>query len=104
MRIGAGSVALIIMRYRDMSEVGYTVQGLHAGSTAPIVSLTLGEEEARLIIQKLWPKEKLWGAPSGCSFCIETQAEVDEINLVLKGRSIVFDPEKHSWHFHVYLV
>ncbi|HEV2329055.1 MAG TPA: hypothetical protein VGY56_09740 [Verrucomicrobiae bacterium] len=87
-----------------MPEVGYTLQASHADSGAPIVSVDMTEGEAKEIIQRLWPRAKLWSAPGGRSFGIETQAEIDVIGSVLKGHHFIFNPEKHTWNFHVYLL
>jgi hypothetical protein len=87
-----------------MSDVGYALEALHVNSPGQIVSIAIAEDEAKEIIRRLWPEKKIWGAPGGRSFGVETQAEVDEINRILKGRHIAFNPEKHSWHFHVYLL
>ena len=85
-----------------MSDVGYTLEAKHKTSRAHIVAITLAEEDAKEVIRRLWPDRSLWGAPGGRSFTVETQAELDQINAVLKGQLFVSCSEEHSWYFHVY--
>jgi hypothetical protein len=68
------------------------------------VSLELSAREGEAIIARLWPHENLWNAPGGCSFVIESQREAEVINEVLETRSISFNPRRHRWLFHIYLV
>jgi hypothetical protein len=87
-----------------MSDVGYTLQAIHHGSSGPIVSLTLSDEEAEQIIERLWPDEDLWRAPGGCSFELETQAQAQVVNEILKTRLVILNPGKHRWFIHVYVI
>jgi hypothetical protein len=86
-----------------MGDVGYSLEAVHVGHRGAIVSLELSGEEGRSIIARLWPHERLWDAPGGRSFPIQSRDEADVINDLLRGRRIVLDPAGHRWHFHVYL-
>lgn len=68
------------------------------------MSLKLSESEGETIVERLWPNEELWRAPGGCSFVIESQHEADVINEVLEGRFLSYDPGRHRWCFHIYLI
>jgi hypothetical protein len=85
-------------------EVGYSLEAVHLQPLESIVSLELSQEEGETIIERLWPDEDLWSAPGGCSFIIESQREADVINEVLGRRFITFNPGRHRWCFHIYLV
>jgi hypothetical protein len=87
-----------------MSDVGYTLEALHDGSSERIVSLRLPEAQAHQIMRELWSNVDFWAAPGGGSVRVRTDLEADTINRVLGTCHITFAPGRHRWHFHVHLV
>jgi hypothetical protein len=64
---------------------------------AHIVTVSLTEEQAERIRDRLWPGQPLLGATSGCAFFIETPEQVGAINEILQPAiSIGFNPS-HVW-------
>ncbi len=87
-----------------MYRTAYILEAVHIEPRELIVSFQLPEEKAESIIARLWAGENLWAAPGGCSFIIESQADADAVNDVLGTCFIQFNPDRHRWLFHIYLV
>ena len=86
-----------------MSEVHYALQAFQTDSWTSIASIDVAEVEAQEIIKRLRPTMEMWWAPgSDASFRVVTQAEIDVINSILKGRHFDFSPEKYRCYLHVY--
>ncbi len=92
------------MSLADDYVPGYTLEAIDEISGEVIVSIRLKSEQASRIMRKVWPSADFWCAPGGGSMKVESSAEADAISDELGTIFIRFDPARHRWLFHVYLI
>jgi hypothetical protein len=64
---------------------------------ARIVTISLTENQAEKIRDRLWPQEALLGATCGRGFSIETPEQVAAVNDILKPGIAIDYSQEHIW-------
>ena len=85
-------------------DVGYSLQAVDVETGKSIVSLELSPTKALAVKRTVWPGVNFWAAPGGSSKQVESAEEAEQISLILEDCQIAYDPRRHRWHFHVYLI